>query len=554
MRKVCFFLVLTVLIAVSSLAQTKPVTTAAAPQSIPRPKLVVGIVVDQMRWDYLYRYYNIYKANGGFKRLMNDGFSCDNTLIPYTPTYTAVGHSTVYSGSVPAISGITGNDWYDRLYHKTVYCTEDSTVNTVGSNTTAGKMSPRNLLVSTVTDELKLATNSQSKVIGVALKDRASILPAGHAADAAYWYDTKTGDFITSSYYSDELPDWVKTFNNRKLVDSFYALNWDLYLPKDVYDRYSTADYSPYEAKPLGKDSSVFPYDLTQFIGKDYGKIASTPWGCNLTLEMAKAAITNEALGKGDNTDFLAVSFSSPDYIGHAFGPNSWEQLDDYARLDETLGKLLDYLDAYVGKGQYTAFLTADHGVAHTQGFMKEMGLPAGIFPDAEVVKDMNAKLKEKYGKDRIVRNIMNYQVILNTELLDTTEYLNKEDIVNWVVNYLQKHEAVARVFPLADLANVTLNSKQKDMITNGYFPQRCGDIQIILKPGYYDGGLTGTTHGLWNPYDAHIPLLFYGWGIKHGKLNRETYMTDISATIAALLHIQMPNGCIGHVIEEVMK
>lgn len=554
MRKVCFFL-LTVLIATSSIAQVKPVTSAAAAtQSVPRPKLVVGIVVDQMRWDYLYRYYNIYKANGGFKRLLNEGFSCENTFIPYTPTYTAVGHSTVYSGSVPAISGITGNDWYDRLYHKTVYCTDDSTVNTVGSNTAAGKMSPRNLLVSTVTDELKLATNAQSKVIGIALKDRASILPAGHAADAAYWYDYKTGDFITSSYYADDLPDWVKAFNNRKLVDSFYALNWDLYLPKDVYDRYSTADYSPYEAKPLGKDSSVFPYNLSQFIGKDYGKIASTPWGCNLTLEMAKAAITNEALGKGDNTDFLAVSFSTPDYIGHAFGPNSWEQLDDYARLDETLGKLLDYLDASVGKGQYTMFLTADHGVAHTQGFMKEMGLPAGVFPDAEVVKDMNVKLKEKYGKDKIVRSIMNYQVVLNTELLDTTEYLNKEDIINWVVNYLQKHEAVARVFPLAELATVTLNSKQKDMITNGYFPQRCGDIQIILKPGYYDGGLTGTTHGLWNPYDAHIPLLFYGWGIKHGKLNRETYMTDISATVAALLHIQMPNGCIGHVIEDVMK
>lgn len=553
MRKVCFFL-FTVLIGASAIAQTKPAATTAAPQAIPRPKLVVGIVIDQMRWDYLYRYYNIYKANGGFKRLMNDGFTCENTFIPYTPTYTAVGHSTVYSGSVPAISGITGNDWYDRLYHKTVYCTDDSTVNTVGSTTTAGKMSPRNLLVSTVTDELKLATNAQSKVIGVALKDRASILPAGHAADAAYWYDYKTGDFITSSYYADDLPDWVKAFNNRKLVDSFYALNWDLYLPKDVYDRYSTADYSPYEAKPLGKDSSVFPYNLSQFIGKDYGKIASTPWGCNLTLEMAKAAITNEALGKGENTDFLAVSFSSTDYIGHAFGPNSWEQLDDYARLDETLGKLLDYLDASVGKGQYTVFLTADHGVAHTQGFMKEMGLPAGVFADGEVVKEMNVKLKEKYGKDKIVRNIINYQVVLNTELLDSTEYLNKEDITNWVINYLQKHEAVARVFPLADLANVTLNSKQKDMITNGYYPQRCGDIQIILKPGYYDGGLTGTTHGLWNPYDAHIPLLFYGWGIKHGKLNRETYMTDISATVAALLHIQMPNGCIGHVIEEVMK
>lgn len=554
MRKICCYII-TTFITASLLAQTKQAaTTSQSPQSLARPKLVVGIVVDQMRWDYLYRYYNIYKATGGFKRLMNDGFSCDNTLIPYTPTYTAVGHSSVYTGSVPAISGITGNDWYDKQQHRFVYCTEDSTVTTVGSTTNAGKMSPRNLLVSTVTDELRLATNFQSKVIGVALKDRASILPAGHSANGAYWYDYKTGDFITSTYYNSDLPEWVKAFNARKLVDSFYALNWDISLPRDVYEKYSTEDYSIYEGKPLGKDSSVFPYNLTQFIGKDYGKIASTPYGCTLTLEMAEAAVTNEEMGKGENTDFLAVSFSSPDYIGHAFGPNSWEQLDDYARLDETLGKLLDFLDANVGKGQYTVFLTADHGVAHTQGFMKEHGLPAGLFSDAEVVKQMNSLLKDKYGKDRIIRGVENYQVLLNNELLDSTEYLNREDIINWVINYLQKQEPIARVFPIADLANVAIPAKQKDMLINGYYPQRCGDIQIILKPGYYDGGTTGTTHGLWNPYDAHIPLLFYGWGIKHGKLNRETYMTDISPTIAALLHIQMPNGNVGHVIEDVMK
>jgi len=553
MRKICCYLV-AICTAISSLAQTKQPVSIAPPQTVARPKLVVGIVIDQMRWDYLYRYYNIYKPAGGFKRLMNDGFSCDNTLIPYTPTVTAAGHTCIYTGSVPAIHGITGNDWYDKPLHKMMYCTDDSTVNTIGSATDEGKMSPRNLLVTTVTDELRLATNFAGKVVGVALKDRASILPAGHAANAAYWYDYKTGDFITSTYYNSDLPEWVKAFNSRKLVDSLYALNWDISLPRDVYEQYSTEDYSIYEAKPLGKDSSVFPYDLTKFIGKDYGKIASTPYGNTLTLAMAEAAVNNEELGQDENTDFLTVSFSSPDYIGHAFGPNSWEQLDDYARLDETLGKLLDFLDASVGKNQYTVFLSADHGVANIAGFMKEHGIPAGLFETGNIVKQMNAILKEKYGKERIVRGIYNYQVVLNNELIDSTEYLNRNDILEWVVNYMQKQEAVSRAFPLNDLSNVTLNSKEKEMLSNGYYPQRSGDIQVILKPGYYDGGIAGTTHGVWNPYDAHIPLLFYGWGIKHGKLNRETYMTDISATVAALLHIQMPNGCVGHVIEEVMK
>ncbi len=550
-RIICYVLVS--FISIGSFAQAKP-AAVAPPQTLARPKLVVGIVIDQMRWDYLYRYYNVFKATGGFKRLMNDGFSCDNTLIPYTPTYTAPGHTCIYTGSVPAIHGITGNDWYDNLQHREVYCTEDTSMSTVGSTTNAGKMSPNNLLVTTITDELRLATNFQNKVIGVAMKDRGSILPAGHTANGAYWYDYKTGDFITSTYYNSDLPDWVKTFNQRKMVDSLYGLNWDISLPRDVYEQYSTEDNVPYEAKPLGKDSSVFPYSLSQFAGKDYGKIASTPYGNNLTMAMAIAAIQGEQLGKGDQTDFLAVSFSTPDYIGHAFGPNSWEQLDDYARLDETLGKLLDYLDASVGKGQYTVFLSADHGVAHVAGFAKDYGLPGGLFPGNDILKQMNAKLKDKYGKDRIIRDISNSQVLLNNELLDSTEFINRNDIIDWVLNFMQKQEAVARVFPLNELNSTTLNSKEKEMITNGYYPTRSGDIQFILKPGYYEGGAAGTTHGAWVPYDAHIPLLFSGWGIKHGKLNRETYMTDISATLAALLHIQMPSGCVGHVIEEVLK
>jgi predicted AlkP superfamily pyrophosphatase or phosphodiesterase len=547
-----YFSVITSLLLITySFAQTAATKTV---QGIARPKLVVGIVIDQMRWDYLSRFYNIYKPNGGFKRLLNDGFSCDNTLIPYTPTITACGHTCVYTGSVPAIHGITGNSWFDNQKNKTVYCTQDDSASTVGSTTDNGKMSPRNMLTTTITDELRLATNFQSKVIGVALKDRGAILPAGHAANAAYWYDPKNGSFITSNYYMNNLPDWVQAFNDRKIVDSLYKQTWDISLPKDVYTQYATDDYEKYEAKPLGKDSSVFPYDLTSFIGKDYGKIESTPYGNTVTAEMAKAAVIAEKLGKGDATDFLAVSFSSPDYIGHAFGPNSWEQVDDYARLDETLGKLFDFLDAAVGKNQYTVFLTADHGVAHVAGFSKEHNLPGGVFNDGAVAKTINEKLKDKYGKDNIIKGIYNYQVVLNNAMLDTTEFLNREDIINWIINYIEKDSAVTDVFPLTDLASITLNNKQKEMFTNGYNPSRSGDIQIVLKPGYYEGGNTGTTHGLWNPYDAHIPLVFYGWGIKHGKLNRETYMTDISATVAALLHIQMPSGCVGHVIEDVIK
>ena len=533
---------------VNSFAQSTGSTTS----SLARPKLVVGIVIDQMRWDYLYRYNNIFKADGGFKRFLNNGFTCENTFIPYTPTVTAVGHTSIYTGSVPAIDGITGNNWWDNNENKAHYCTDDDTAKTIGSTTDAGKMSPKNMIVTTVGDELRLATNFKSKVIGVAIKDRGAILPAGHAANAAYWYDYKTGDFITSSYYMNQLPAWVQNFNSRKIVDSLYKLNWNISLAKEVYPNYATEDKAPYENKPLGADQLSFPYDLSKFVGKDYGKIASTPYGNTLTLAMAEAAVTAENLGKNNTTDFLTVSFSSPDYIGHSFGPNSWEQLDDYARLDIELGKLFSFLDASVGKGQYTVFLTADHGVAHIPKFSAANKLPGGSFDDAAIIDSMNTKLNAAFGKDNIVNGIYNYQVVLNNPKIDSAK-LDKEAITNWIISYLEKQEPIARVFQLSKLMETTLNSKEKDMMVNGYYPSRCGDIQIVLKPGYVEGNGNGTSHGLWNPYDSHIPLLWYGWGIKHGATNRETYMTDIAATVSALLHIQMPSGCVGHVIEEVM-
>lgn len=515
---------------------------------VQRPKLVVGIVIDQMRWDYLYRYNDVFKPNGGFKRMLNQGFTCENTFIPYTPTVTAAGHTCVYTGSVPAVHGIVGNGWWDKIKNKNVYCTDDDTAHTVGSNTKAGQMSPRNMFATTIGDELRLATNFKTKVIGVAIKDRGAILPAGHAATAAYWYDYKTGDFITSTYYMSQLPAWAKTFNARKMVDSLYKLNWNISLPKETYLKYSTADQKLYENKPLDSTQLGFPYDLTRFINKDYGKIASTPYGNTLTEAMAEAAVKAENLGRNTVTDFLAVSFSSPDYIGHAFGPNSWEQLDNYARLDETLGKFFAFLDAHVGVGNYTVFLTADHGVAHVPNFSIENKLPGGAFKESALIKKMNDALKQK-----VVKDIDNYFVVFDDHLIDSAK-LNKEEIIKWSVDYLLQQPEIAQAFDIRDLVTTPLTAKQKEMISNGYLPSRCGDVQVILKPGYVGGNGNGTSHGLWNPYDSHIPLLWYGWGIKHGKTNKETYMTDIAATLAAMLHIQMPSGCVGHVIEEVMK
>ena len=526
------------------------VISGQAQQNIQRPKLMVGIVIDQMRWDYLYRYYDRYAVNGGFKRMLNQGYSCENTMVPFAPTVTACGHSSIYTGSVPAITGITGNFWWDREQMRSVYCTEDRSVNTVGSTSALGKMSPKNLLVTTVCDELRLATNFRSKVIGISLKDRGGILPAGHSANAAYWYDNTVGSWITSTYYMNELPKWVSDFNALNLADKYYQQGWDILYPPNTYKQ-STIDEKSYETKTLG---AKFPYDLKNYTGKNYSLLPFTPYGNTLTSEFCKAAVMAEQLGADDITDFLAVSYSSPDYIGHSFGPNSIEEEDCFLRLDKELGALLDFLDSKVGKNQYTVFLSADHGVAQVPEFMQENKLPGGRVFMTDVTKQLNNKLNGKYKISNIIVSNDNYQLHLNHPALDSAK-VDEEEVIKWIVSSLSAEPGIARAFALKNLNEIPLNGTIRKMLNNGYYPRRNGEVQVVLQPGYIDAfSTTGTTHGLWNPYDAHIPLLWYGWGIKHGKMNRETYMTDIAPTIAALLHIQMPGGSVGNVIEEVMK
>jgi predicted AlkP superfamily pyrophosphatase or phosphodiesterase len=543
-----YILLALTLITLSATAQTKK--TAPATAAFSRPKLVVGIVVDQMRWDYLYRYYDRYQTTG-FKRLLNEGFSCDNTNLDYIPTVTAAGHSCIYTGSVPSIHGIAANDFIIQATGKSMYCTDDASVKTVGSTSKAGEMSPRNLWVSTVTDELRLATNFRSKVIGVALKDRGAILPAGHSANAAYWFDDATGNWITSTYYKNDLPDWVKKINDQKLVTKYLSQNWNTLYPINTYLQ-STEDNSPkYEGKFKGADAPTMPVKTS---GGDFGMIRSTPYGNSLTLDMAKAAIENEKLGKNTVTDFLAVSLSSTDYVGHQFGVNAVETEDTYLRLDRDLGNFLTYLDNTIGKGNYTVFLTADHGAAHNPSFLNDHGIPAGVWPIGEIQKRLNEYLAAKYEVKNLVLSLMNYQVNLNNAAISDkkiSEYALKQDCIE----FLKKQDGVAYVVDMQNAQTATVPEAIRMRIVNGYNAERSGAIQVILKPGYFDGhGTTGTTHGTWNPYDTHIPLLFMGWGVQHGHTNTSTHMTDIAPTVSALLHIQAPNGSIGLPIVQVLK
>jgi len=534
----------------TSFAQKKPSTSIS--NSIPRPKLVVGLVVDQMRWDYLYRYYDRYQ-NGGFKRMLNEGFTCENTNIDYIPTVTAAGHTCIYTGSVPAIHGMTGNDFIIQSTGKSVYCTEDSTVKTVGSTSNAGEMSPRNLLTSTITDELRLATNFRSKVIGIALKDRGGILPAGHTANAAYWFDDASGNWITSTYYMKELPLWVKNFNRQKLAEKYLKQDWNTLYPISTYLQ-SEPDNNKHEGAFTGSATPTFPVKTSEMMAKGAGLIRTTPYGNSLTLDLAKAAVESEALGKNTVTDFLAVSLSSTDYIGHQFGINAVEIEDTYLRLDRDLSSFFTYLDSKVGKGNYTVFLTADHGAAHNPNFLLDHEIPAGLWPGGTVLKDLNQLLENKYKAKKLVLGFGNYQVNFNNPMIKTNQ-LDVNEIKKDCIIFLQQQTGVQNVVDLEHPETASIPAELRSRIINGYNREHSGAIQIILKPGWYSGyGQTGTTHGTWNPYDAHIPLVFMGWGIPHGKINRETHMTDIAATLAALLHIQAPNGCIGQPIAEVLK
>jgi predicted AlkP superfamily pyrophosphatase or phosphodiesterase len=548
-RKLLFFILLLPVAQYISAQQNQPGSSSAP---LDRPKLIVGIVVDQMRWDYLYRYFDRY-GTGGFKRLLGEGFSCDHTMIDYLPSFTAVGHSTIFTGSVPAFTGITGNDWTDQLSGTRMYCTEDTTVQSVGSNSAEGQMSPRNLLVSTITDELRLATNFQSKVIGVSLKDRAAILPAGHTANAAFWLDDVNGHFISSTYYMKELPGWVNQFNDDNHIENLIKNDWNPLYPVASYKQ-SDPDDESYEGRYPGETASVFPHHIKDVYAKNKGFFRATPFGNTITLDFATAAIEAYQLGRGAATDFLTINCASTDYVGHMFGPNSIEVEDTYLRLDQDLSKFLAMLDAKIGKGQYLVFLTADHGAAHAIDYLQKHQMPADFFTSAPILSNLNNMLSKKFGVDKLVLSGMNYQVNFDMKKISDKQ-LDFDAIKKATTEFLQQQPGISYAVDLAKIGEAPIPEPLKTMIINGYNYKRSGPVEVVLNAGWFEGyARTGTTHGTWNPYDTHIPLIFMGWGVHQGSSDALVHMTDIAPTIAAMLHVQMPNGCIGVPIRGLTK
>ncbi len=517
-----------------------------------KPKLVVGIVIDQMRYDYIYRYWDKF-GNEGFKRLVNEGFFCKNTNYNYSPTHTGPGHASIYTGTTPAVHGIIANEWFNKITGKNLYCVSDYNVNGVGASSPESKCSAANMLTTTITDELRISSNMRSKVIGIALKDRSAILPAGHNANAAYWYDGSNGSFITSTYYMKELPQWVVDFNKKELAKKYLSQPWNTLLPIEQYTE-SLPDDNKYETIAKGEIKPVFPHNLPELMKANGGFniIRTTPFGNSITKDFAIEVIKNENMGKSDATDFLAVSFSSPDYIGHTYGPNSVEQEDDYLRLDKDLAELLKFLDVQVGKNNSLVFLTADHAASEVPSYLMDMKIPAGYVDEKKIIADLKKQLVQLYG-DSLVLSYSNQQVFLNHKIIDSKK-LVIEHVEDNVAELLQTMDGVSEVVTAKTLSNTQYTEGSRYLMQKGFNAKRSGDVLVNYLPSWVDYQRTGTTHGSPYSYDTHVPLIFYGWNVQQGSSSEQVYITDIAATLAMMLNIQFPNGCTGKPILFLVK
>lgn len=521
--------------------------------AVDRPKLVVGIVVDQMRYDYLTRFYHRY-GEDGFKRILAQGFNYENAHYNYLPTVTAVGHASIYTGTTGSQHGIIANDWYDKFSKKMIYCVDDFNYEAVGTEMPNEQKSPKNLLSTTVTDQLRLSQNMNGKTIAIGLKDRSAVLPGGHTSNGSYWYVGKDeGNFVTSSFYMDALPGWVNKFNKNGLSDKYMKKKWETLYPIKSYTE-SIVDDNPYEGLFNGEEKPVFPHDLKKLKNKNgnYDLIKETPFGNSILIEFAKAAIEGEKLGQRDYTDFLAISFSSPDYIGHRYGSDSKEIEDTYLRLDLDIAQLLAYLDNKMGQGNYTLFLTADHAVVPVPAYLKSLKIPAGYFDYAAFKIYLNELCEKYYGASDLIENFSNNQVFLNRDVLHKLD-LNAADVSQRLADEMINYEGVNKVVTAKTLQNTNFTSGILTYIQNGYNQKLSGDIVVIPNPAMIYKRETGTTHGSGYSYDRHVPIMFFGKGVKNGRSREYVEIIDIAPTISNLLQISFPNSHTGKVLQEVL-
>ncbi|TJY36510.1 alkaline phosphatase PafA [Pontimicrobium aquaticum] len=551
--KNCLLFILSVTLSVSSVAQVQTNRNEKIVTHKTKTKLVVGIVVDQMRYEYLTRFQDKF-GDGGFMRMINDGFNCKNNHFNYVPTYTGPGHASVYTGTTPKYHGVISNSWYDKVSKKYVYCAGDDTVASVGTEDTSGQMSPQRMKTTTFADENRLFTQMRGKSIGISIKDRGAILPVGHTANAAYWFQGKLeGNFISSTFYMTDLPNWVKTYNKSNSVSKYMKV-WNTLYDISTYVE-SGSDLNDFEGGFKGKKTATFPYDLKVLSAKNGGFdiLKSTPYGNSIVADFAMAAIDGEQLGKDNITDVLAISFSSTDYVGHNFGVNSKEVQDTYLRLDKDLERLFNALDEKVGEGNYIVFLTADHGAVHVPSYLKSVKIPAGYVNSTETRAKFKAFLNAKYNSDELIESISNNQVFLNRMKIKELG-LDLHEIQDAIVNEIITYNGVDKAYTAYAMTNMSYSSGIEKLIQNGFNQKRSGDVIYVNDPATISYSVTGSTHGSGFNYDTHVPLLFYGNGISNGSTMAYTRIIDIAPTISSILGISLPNGSTGQPIQQVFK
>ena len=519
----------------------------AIAQTNNQPKLVVGIVVDQMRYDYLEKYSNDFSEDG-FKRLVGNGTNFTNCIINYIPTVTAAGHASIYTGTTPYYHGIVSNDWKDRINNIGVNaCTAISPTNKMYVEGISKNKSPEQLMSTTIGDQLKLNNYGKSKVISISLKDRGAMLPAGKSANGAFWFDDSEGKFISSFYYYDSLPAWVTNFNNSEIIDSYLEKDWTLLKPIETYQDLPS-DNSVYENDLFNEGRTSFPHNFNNVPDdKKYDKLAHTPWGNQILVDLAKEALVGENLGKGKYIDHLAISFSSPDKIGHAYGPQSYEVKDTYLRLDQQIADLLSSLDLHVGTGNYILFLTADHGVQENTQHLLDMNFDAGVLENTNFYDDLVTFLEKKYNSTKIIKTRFSRNLYLDFEVLDSLN-LRRNDVEQVIKEYLLFNvPEIAEAYTRTELELLTASRTDNNYILNGFNKKRSGDILYSLKANYLNWEHKfGSQHGSGHEYDNHIPLIFYGNNIPSETKNDKVFIVDIAATVCDYIGINKPSDCIG--------
>jgi len=521
---------------------------------VKKSKLVIGIVIDQMRYDYLTRFADRY-GKDGFNRILKNGFSLENAHYNMIPTYTAVGHASIYAGTSPSNHGIISNNWYDKVLKKSIYCVDDANYKTIGNEGIVGQKSPHRLYTTTVADQLQLAQNMQGKTIGISIKDRAAILPVGHTANAAYWYDAgNKNQWITSSFYMEELPDWVKEFNSNNKADAYLNETWETLYDLETYTQ-SRADNNIYENNLNGQEKPIFPKDLKKLREQNdnFSLIKTIPAGNTYTLDFIKAAIKGEQLGKSEFTDFLAVSFSSTDYVGHRYGIASIETEDTYLRLDKDLGHFFNFLDTEVGKENYTLFLTADHAAVHVPSYLQSLKIPAHYLNTKKLKKFLSNITQKYFNSKELIENISNYQIFLNQEKIEALGF-NKNTVAQRLADEVLSFDKIYKAVTARTLQTTNFTEGIMHALQQGYNPKFSGDVLMIPYPATLNYSRKGTSHGSGYSYDTHVPLIFYGNGIKKGASKKTYKIIDIAPTISNLLKIEAPNGTSGKIIEEVLK